>query len=111
MIVARVIGNVVSTEKHPHYHGHTILVVQPIGPDGQPKGKSFLAVDGVQAGIGDRVLVVDEGGSARLVVGEEGAVTIRTAICGIVDSVDLAGEEAAEGKKGPAADTRRRRQS
>jgi microcompartment protein CcmK/EutM len=46
-------------------------------------------VDGVQAGIGDRVLVVDEGGSARLVVGDETAVTIRTAICGIVDRVDV----------------------
>jgi microcompartment protein CcmK/EutM len=48
-----------------------------------------LAIDGVQAGIGDLVLVVDEGGSSRLVVGDESAVTIRTAICGIVDKVDI----------------------
>jgi microcompartment protein CcmK/EutM len=94
MIIARVVGNVVSTEKHPHYKGRKILVVQPITPDGQAKGASFLAVDGVQAGVGDTVLVVDEGGSARLAVGDEGAVTIRTAICGIVDSVDVAGEDA-----------------
>ena len=96
MIIARVLGNVVSTEKHPHYKGRKILVVQPITPDGQAKGASFLAVDGVQAGVGDTVLVVDEGGSARLAVGDEGAVTIRTAICGIVDSVDVAGEGAAK---------------
>jgi microcompartment protein CcmK/EutM len=89
MIIARVIGNVVSTEKHPHYRGHKILVVQPVGPDGKPKGKSFLALDGAQAGVGDRVLVVDEGGSGRLVVGEEGALTIRTAVCGIIDAVEI----------------------
>jgi microcompartment protein CcmK/EutM len=92
MIIAEVMGNVVSTEKHPHYRGHKMLIVQPVGPDGKPRGQSFLAVDGVQAGIGDRVLVIDEGGSARLVVGDEGAVTIRAAVCGIVDAVDIGGE-------------------
>jgi microcompartment protein CcmK/EutM len=89
MTLARVVANVVSTEKHPHYKGRKILVVQPVDPEGKPKGKSLLAVDGVQAGIGDLVLVVDEGGSARAVIGDESAVTIRTAICGIVDRVDL----------------------
>lgn len=78
----------VATEKHAHYLGHKILVVQPVDPTGKPKGRSLLAVDGVQAGIGDLVLVVDEGGSARAVIGDESAVTIRTAICGIVDRVD-----------------------
>ena len=89
MTLARVVANVVSTEKHPHYRGHKILVVQPVDPQGKPKGKSLLAVDGVQAGVGDLVLVVDEGGSARSVLGEETAMTIRTAICGIVDRVDI----------------------
>jgi microcompartment protein CcmK/EutM len=89
MTLARVVANVVSTEKHPHYVGQKILVVQPVDPSGAPKGRSLLAVDGVQAGIGDLVLVVDEGGSARAVIGDESAVTIRTAICGIVDRVDM----------------------
>ncbi len=89
MILARVTANVVSTEKHPHYTGQKILAVQPLDAEGRPKGKILLAVDGVQAGVGDTVLVVDEGGSARLVVGEEKALTIRTAICGIVDRVDM----------------------
>lgn len=89
MTLARVVANVVSTEKHPHYRGHKILVVQPVDPQGKARGKSLLAVDGVQAGIGDLVLVVDEGGSARSVIGDESAVTIRTAICGIVDRVDI----------------------
>jgi microcompartment protein CcmK/EutM len=89
MMLGRVVANVVSTEKHPHYKGHKILVVQPIDAEGKPRGKSLLALDGVQAGIGDRVLVVDEGGSARTVIGDESAVTVRTAICAIVDRVDI----------------------
>ena len=89
MIIARVVASVVSTEKHPHYKGQKILVVQPLDAQGKAKGKSLVAVDGVQAGIGDRVLVVDEGGSARTVIGDESAVTIRTAICAIVDRVDI----------------------
>jgi microcompartment protein CcmK/EutM len=88
VIIAKVVATVVSTEKHPHYRGHKILAVQPVDPEGRPKGRTLLAVDGVQAGIGDTVLVVDEGGSARAVIGEEGAVTIRTAVCAIIDHVD-----------------------
>lgn len=90
MTLAKVVGNVVATEKHAHYKGLKIMAVQPVDPAGAPMGKSFLAVDGVQAGIGDLVLVVDEGGSARTVMGDEAALTIRTAICGIVDRIDLA---------------------
>jgi len=89
MIVGRVVGNVVSTEKHPQYVGYKLLMVQPLDAAGQPKGKPLLALDGVQAGIGDTVLVVDEGGSARSVMGDEKALTIRTAICGIIDRIDI----------------------
>jgi len=88
VILASVVGSVVSTEKHPHYRGHKILAVQPVDPAGRPTGRIVLAVDGVQAGVGDTVLVVDEGGSARAVVGAEAALTIRTAVCAIVDRVD-----------------------
>ncbi|MEN6365016.1 MAG: EutN/CcmL family microcompartment protein [Rectinema sp.] len=91
MIIGKVVANVVSTEKHPHYIGHKLLMVQVLDAYGAPKGKPLLAVDGVQAGIGDTVLVVDEGGSARSVVGDEKAVTIRTAICGIIDRIDIEG--------------------
>jgi microcompartment protein CcmK/EutM len=93
VIIARVLGNVVSTEKHPQYRGYKILVVQPIDPQGKPKGRSFLALDGVQAGIGDSVLVVDEGGSARSVLKDEGALTVRTVACGIVDRIDVESKE------------------
>jgi microcompartment protein CcmK/EutM len=88
MILADVVGNVVSTEKHPHYKGRTILVVQPIDPEGKGKGRSFLAVDGAQAGVGDRVLVLDEGGSARAIIADEKAVTIRAVVAAIVDHID-----------------------
>ncbi|MCX7039080.1 MAG: EutN/CcmL family microcompartment protein [Spirochaetes bacterium] len=92
MIIAEVVGNVVSTEKHAHYRGYKILVVQPVDPEGKAKGRSFLAVDGVQAGVGDRVLILDEGGSARLILGDEKAVTIRAVVAAVVDRIDREGE-------------------
>jgi len=89
MMAGRVTASVVATEKHPHYLGRKLLMVQPVEAAGKPRGKPVLAVDGVQAGVGDLVLVVDEGGSARAVIGDEGAVTVRTAICGIIDRIDI----------------------
>lgn len=89
MVLARITGNVVSTEKHPHYTGYKILVAEFVGPDGEPTGKSVLALDGAQAGVGDLVLLIDEGGSARQILGDAEAVTARTAIAGIVDRVDI----------------------
>jgi microcompartment protein CcmK/EutM len=88
MILAKVIGNVVSTHKHPHYLGEKILIVQPIDAAGKPAGKSLLAIDRAQAGAGDRVLVNDEGNSARLIIGSKDA-SIRTVIVGIVDAVEV----------------------
>lgn len=93
MTLAKVVATVVSTEKHPQYRGYKILAVQPVLADGSPKGKSFLALDGAQAGIGDTVLVVDEGGSARAVLGDEQVMTVRTVICAIVDHVDIEDKE------------------
>jgi ethanolamine utilization protein EutN len=88
MMLARVIGHVVCSVKDRMYEGEKILVVQPVDPAGQSAGPSFLAVDAVQAGIGDQVLVIDEGGSAREVLGKPGMGTIRTVIAGIVDAVE-----------------------
>lgn len=90
MILAVVDGSVVATHKHPHYKGQKILIVQPIDPGGRPVGQPLLALDGVQAGPGDVVLVFDEGGSSRLIVGEPESLTIRTAIGAVVDRIDLA---------------------
>jgi ethanolamine utilization protein EutN len=83
-----VLGNVVATAKHPVYHGQTLLVVQPIAPTGQDTGSSFLAVDRVQAGPGDRVLVMSEGNGVRQILQMGAQVPIRSLIVGVVDRVD-----------------------
>ena len=84
MFIAKVMGTVVSTIKHPVYAGKKIMVVQPLNLDGSPKGDSLLAVDEVQAGVGDTVLVLNEGSGARQIVQNEQG-PIRAIIMGIVD--------------------------
>mgnify|MGYP001808842918 CR=1 FL=1 len=70
MILCRVIGNVVSTVKHPAYEGRAVMVVQPVQTDSvTPLGREFLAVDAVQSGPGDLVLAAREGNTARQVLG------------------------------------------
>jgi ethanolamine utilization protein EutN len=91
--LCRVLGNVVATAKHPVYQGQTLLVVQPIDASGVDVGSSFLAVDRVQAGPGDRVLVMSEGNGVRQIVQMGAQVPIRSLIVGIVDDVDDRGAE------------------
>lgn len=88
MILAKVIGNVISTIKAKGYESKKIMIVQPVGPDGSYNGKSFLALDSVQAGVGDTVLVIEEGGSARAVINEPESLTVKAVIAGIVDEVE-----------------------
>ena len=88
MIIARVVGTVVTTLSHPHYKGRRLLVVQPLGLPGQAEDGDFLALDNTQAGIGDTVLVNREGSGARQVLQNPDAVVI-SVIVGIVDSVDV----------------------
>jgi len=89
MILGKVIGNVVSTIKAKGYESKKILIIQPINPAGNPKGKTFLAIDAVQAGVGDIVLTIDEGNSALTVINEPDTFTIRTVIAGIVDEIAM----------------------
>jgi ethanolamine utilization protein EutN len=86
MILGKVIGNVVSTIKLPVYQGYKILVVQPVDDKEEPQGESVLALDTVQAGVGDTVLVIDEGNSSRLIMNNSTA-PVRTMIVGIVDAI------------------------
>ncbi|MEW6356461.1 MAG: EutN/CcmL family microcompartment protein [Planctomycetota bacterium] len=88
MIIARVLGSVVSTVHHPIYDGRKLLVIQPEMPDGKPKGDSLLALDFVHAGPGDRVLVIVEGSSTRTLV-EDDSAPVHAAIVGIIDEVDV----------------------
>ena len=87
MILCRVLGNTVATVKHPVYNGTKVMVVQPVRPDGTGKGQPFLAVDSVQAGPGDAVLVAREGNAARQVLGTD-EDPFHSVILGIVDTVD-----------------------
>jgi microcompartment protein CcmK/EutM len=88
VILARVIGNAVATVKHPSYDGRKVMVVQPLSPEGGDSGKIFLAVDAVQAGPGDHVLVAREGNTARQILAA-GEAPIHSVIVGIVDEVSL----------------------
>ncbi len=87
MVLAKVMGTVVSTIKHPAYQGLKLFIVQPVNPRGESTGNSFLAVDTVQSGEGDLVLVLREGNGIRQILRND-HLPIRSAVVGIVDLVD-----------------------
>ncbi|HYP28189.1 MAG TPA: EutN/CcmL family microcompartment protein [Blastocatellia bacterium] len=89
MILARVVGNVVATQKDERYEGGRIMVVQPIEPDGSDAGAELLALDSVDAGVGDTVVVVREGWSASTASTGRPGAAIDSAIVGVVDSIQL----------------------
>ena len=89
MQIARVVGTVVSTQKHRKFESAKLLLVQPLNPDDTPRGGTLLAVDGVGAGIHEKVLVVLEGRAAGEALGRK-AAPVDAAIIGIVDAVDVA---------------------
>lgn len=87
MILGRVSGTVVSTIEHPFYDGKKQLIVRACTPDGAYDGERYvIAVDLVGAGVGEMVIVEDEGNSARQLVGVANA-PLRSVIVGIVDEV------------------------
>ena len=88
MIIAKVIGNLVSTVKHPAYQGHKIFLVQPMCLEGQREDDVFVAIDRGQAGIGDIVLVLREGSGARQILADDTAPII-SIIVGILDSMEI----------------------
>ena len=88
MQLARVIGEVVATRKDENLVGLTLLLVQPLNLDDTPRGATLLAVDGVGAGVTEKVLIVLEGRAAGEALGRK-AAPVDAAIIGIVDSVDV----------------------
>jgi microcompartment protein CcmK/EutM len=88
MQIARVIGTVVSTQKHRTFEGAKLLLVQPLSIDDAPRGTPLLAVDSVGAGIHEKVLIVLEGRAAGEALGRK-AAPVDAAVIGIVDSVDV----------------------
>jgi len=87
MQIARVIGTAVATQKHRKFEGAKLLLVQPLNLDDTPRGTAMLAIDGVGAGVHEKVLVVLEGRAAGEALGRK-AAPVDAAIIGIVDSVD-----------------------
>jgi ethanolamine utilization protein EutN len=88
LVIGRVIGDVVATQKHPSHRGRKALLVQPLNLDGSDRGDAIVALDAVDAGIGDRVLLVMEGFSAMTSVGRPES-PIDMAVVGVIDRVDL----------------------
>ena len=88
MQIARVIGTVVATQKHRKFEGAKLLLVQPLNLDETPRGTALLAVDGVGAGVREKVLIVLEGRAAGEALNKK-AVPVDAAIIGIVDAVDV----------------------
>jgi ethanolamine utilization protein EutN len=90
MLIGRVVGQVVSTEKHASHKGRKALLVQPLNLDGTDRGAAVIALDSVDAGIGDRVLIATDGFSAMTSVGRPQS-PIDMAVVGFIDSIDLSG--------------------
>lgn len=91
MILARVIGNIVATQKNQRYAGQRVMLCQQITPEGKDAGLTVLALDSVDAGEGDTVLIVQEGWSASTAATREPGAAIDSAIVGVVDRIDLLG--------------------
>jgi ethanolamine utilization protein EutN len=88
MQIGRVIGTVVSTQKHHKMDGAKLLLVQPLTLEGAPRGVAVLAIDSVGAGVGETVLLVVEGKAAGDALRRKGA-PVDAAIIGIVDAVTV----------------------
>jgi ethanolamine utilization protein EutN len=89
MLLGRVLGSVVATQKNEKLEGAKLLLVQPLDLQGNARGVAVLAIDGVDAGPGDRVLLIQDGRSAQLVLGR-GVSAVDAAVVGVVDAVELA---------------------
>jgi microcompartment protein CcmK/EutM len=87
MLLAKIVGTVVATRKDPRLVSNKLMVVQPVDPRGQSGGHYLVAVDTVDAGVGETVLVVS-GSSARMASGLKDC-PVDAAIVGIVDTVEI----------------------
>lgn len=93
MLLARVIGNIVATKKNQRYEGASVMLCQQITAEGEEMPNTLLALNAVDAGVGDQVLIVQEGwGASTASTGKPGAA-IDSAIVGVVDYVDLLKDE------------------
>ncbi|HZI48409.1 MAG TPA: EutN/CcmL family microcompartment protein [Pyrinomonadaceae bacterium] len=89
MILAKVLGNVVATQKNHRYESARVMMCEQMTPEGEMMGHTVLALDAVDAGVGDTVLIVQEGWSASTVATGKAGAAIDSAIVGVVDHIDL----------------------
>ena len=87
MRTCRVVGPLWAAAKHPAFAGRPLFVVQPLDATGADAGPSFVAIDHVQAGVGDKVIVLTEGNGVRQILKMGDIVPIRSVIVGIVDEI------------------------
>jgi len=87
MILAKIVGTVVATRKDERLESHKLLVIRPLDTAGKPEGNYLVAVDTVDAGFGETVLIVS-GSSARMASGLKDC-PVDAAIVGVVDHVDI----------------------
>jgi len=87
MIIAKIVANVVATQKSKKLVGKTLFVAQPIDSHGEPYGQEIVVADGVGSGVGDIVLLMAEGGSARVITRVSSNTPLDTAVCAIVDHI------------------------
>src|ERR1039458_3726868 len=88
MLIARVVGELVATQKHASHEGRKLLLVQPLNLDGTDRGDAVVALDAVDAGIGDKVLLATEGFSAMTSVGRPDS-PIDMSVIGFIDHIEL----------------------
>ena len=88
MLICRVVGTVVATQKNRKLEAAKLMLVQPLTLDDKPRGTAMLAIDSVGAGVGEKVLVVFEGKAAGDALGRK-AAAVDAAIIGIVDAVEV----------------------
>lgn len=88
MLIGRVIGEVVATQKHASHEGRKVLVVQPLNLDGSDRGDAVLALDAVDAGVGDRILLATDGWAASSAVGRP-QTPIDMAVIGFIDQIEV----------------------
>ena len=93
MILAKVVGNVVATKKNRRYESARVMLCQQITPEGEEMSQTLLALDSVDSGVGDTVLIVQEGWGASTAATKEAGAAIDSAIVGVVDRIDLMAAE------------------
>jgi len=93
MLLAKVLGNVVATQKNVRYENASVMLCQQITPQGEETGSTILALNAVDAGVGDKVLIVQEGWSASTAATGKAGAAIDSAIVGVIDYIDLLEDE------------------